>query len=98
MRILSLVLFAVLIALQLADAYLTWRVLAAGGRELNPIMRALIDRLGAVAGLGAGKVALVVAAWLFILEQPIALALLVALYGWVGLHNWRQINAKTRKA
>jgi hypothetical protein len=69
-------------------------VLVAGGRELNPIVRALIDRLGVLPGLLLAKAAVAVIAGVFILEQPLALLLIAALYTWVVVHNWRQLAPK----
>lgn len=48
-----LILFA---ALQAVDVTLTVLVLRKGGRELNPIMRWFMDRLGMIPGLAAPKV------------------------------------------
>ena len=90
----SLALFVLVMILQALDGYLTWRVLAAGGRELNPIVRALVERLGVVPGLVLAKVAFAVVAGALILEQPIALLLVAILYSWVVVHNWRQLAAK----
>lgn len=42
-----------LFALQIADAVTTKRVLERGGRELNPVVRWLIEKLGVTGGLAA---------------------------------------------
>lgn len=94
MHFLSPYLFVLVVALQVTDAYLTWRVLVAGGRERNPIVRAFIDRLGVLPGLLVAKAAVAVIAGVFILEQPLALLLIAVLYTWVVAHNWRQLAAK----
>lgn len=49
----------VFIALQIADAGLTVVIIRAGGRELNPAVRVLIERLGLVPGLVAAKALLI---------------------------------------
>ena len=42
---------AIFIALQVSDIITTLLILRNGGRELNPVVKCFIDRLGAVAGL-----------------------------------------------
>ena len=37
--------------LQVADGYTTYKLLSNGGRELNPVMRWVMDKLGMVQGL-----------------------------------------------
>jgi hypothetical protein len=52
--------------LQLADAYTTYRILSTGGKEVNPVMRWLMDQIGIVQGLSLMKlllIGLVVAAY-----------------------------------
>ncbi len=41
----STILLVALALLQAADAYTTWRILSAGGRELNPAMRYAIAQV-----------------------------------------------------
>lgn len=91
MQTLSFLLFVLVVALQAADAYLTWRVLRGGGRELNPVVRFLMQELGTVAGLAVAKVALVVVIWIFLLDHPVWMALVTGLYVWVVVHNWNQL-------
>lgn len=43
-----------LIALQLIDAVLTAKIIANGGRELNPLIAKLMGRIGVVPGLVLG--------------------------------------------
>lgn len=45
---------AIFAALQVADVTLTTLILRRGGRELNPAMRWLMDKLGTVPGLASG--------------------------------------------
>lgn len=92
MHFLYVVLFVLVVALQAADAFLTWRVLRAGGRELNPAVRVLIDRLGTIPGLAIGKLFLVVMVWLYLREQALILLAIAALYAWVVRHNWNQLQ------
>lgn len=97
MHFLSVVLFVLVVALQAADGFLTWRVLRAGGRELNPVVRFLMDRLGIVPGLAAAKLVLLVMTWLYLREQLLILLAIAALYAWVVRHNWIQLQRATGK-
>jgi hypothetical protein len=98
MHFLSVVLFALVMALQAADAFLTWRVLRAGGRELNPVVRFLIDRFGTIRGLVLAKLVLVAAAGLFLRDHLLILLAISALYVWVVYHNWQQLLRRGRQA
>jgi hypothetical protein len=93
----SFVPFALLAGLQIADAYLTWRVLANGGRELNPVVRILMKWFGVAAGLMLAKAALLAAAALWLGDHVVLILLLVALYSWVVMNNWKQLSRKTSK-
>jgi hypothetical protein len=92
MNVLNLVLFLIVLALQAGDAYLTWRVLRAGGRELNPVVRFLIDRFGLVPGLAIAKGALALLTGLYLFDLPLVLVAVIALYAWVVRHNWQQLR------
>ena len=50
---LTIALLALLLALQVLDGWTTYRLLANGGRELNPLMRYAIERLGLARALCA---------------------------------------------
>lgn len=55
-----------LTALQVADAFLTVKILKGGGQELNPVMRWVMGKLGVVGAMAAVKtpfVLLVAAVW-----------------------------------
>lgn len=61
-----LALLFLLIALQVADAFLTVKILKDGGQELNPVMRLVMSKLGVVGAMAALKTVLVIlvaAAW-----------------------------------
>lgn len=81
--------YAVL-ALQVADVLSTLAAFRNGATEANPVMRKLIDLLGAVPGLVLPKVVFAAAIWywrpLFSVE---ALALVCAAYTAVVLNNIR---------
>lgn len=92
MLFLSILLFVLVLALQAGDGYLTWRVLRAGGRELNPVVRFLIERIGLVPGLVLAKGVLAIVSGIFLFDQPLVLFLVVLLYVWVVRHNWQQLH------
>lgn len=91
MYFLHLQIFLAIVALQLADAYTTYQILRAGGRELNPITRALISHFGLVAGLSLVKLTLIILVGVFLYGSWWALVI-VALYVWIVFHNMRQLN------
>lgn len=92
-------LLAMFVSLQIADIATTLRVLAHGGRELNPVARWFMAWLGRAGGLvaiksitGASVIAGVLVARAYVpTAAAAALALICGLYSWVVLHNWRQI-------
>lgn len=94
---LSILLFVLVILLQAADAYLTWRILRGGGRELNPVMRYLIARLGVVPGLALAKTLLAFLTGLFLFDSPALLFVVALLYLWVVLQNWEQLGKQLAK-
>src|SRR5690606_6850800 len=56
----ALVIFA---ALSLADAWLTVAILERGGREANPVMRALMEYVGVIPALAGTKILAVALLW-----------------------------------
>jgi len=97
MQYLSYLLLGLVVALQAADAYLTWRIIQGGGRELNPVVRFLITKAGTAPGLAIDKVFVVVMAGLFLLELPLVLLAIAVLYAWVVWHNWKQFRKGAQK-
>ena len=85
------VLFALFAALQVADAITTLVVLRHGGREANPLMRALMERTGVALALVTTKTLLLVAIWLWLMNFYLLTAGVV-LYGVVV--GWNASNAK----
>jgi hypothetical protein len=53
------ILLAIIILLQVLDAATTLSILKLGGRELNPMLKWLMDRLGVVPALAVSKLVLV---------------------------------------
>lgn len=94
MEYLNYALFLILVALQAADAYTTWRVLRGGGRELNPVLRVLMDRIGIVPALAVVKLVAVLFVGLFLLEHAVILLGLIAVYVLVVWNNWQQLRKR----
>lgn len=85
MLIALILLFA---ALQVSDAVLTLLILRDGGRELNPIMRWLMDKIGIVPALVWVKLGLVAAVAVWV-QSVWLLAVFVAIYIAVVAFNAR---------
>lgn len=88
---------ALIALLQFADYWLTMKVLARGGTELNPVMAKLMSLFGRQAGLligklGAAAVVLIGAyqGWFDSEFGLIVLIGLAGLYSWVVWHNLKQ--------
>jgi hypothetical protein len=97
MNVLNLVLFLIVLAMQAGDAYLTWRILRGGGRELNPVVRFLIERFGLVPGLAIAKGALALLTGLYLVDLVPALLGVMTVYAWVLWHNWQQLQKQLAK-
>ena len=88
-------LLALLTLLQIADGYTTHRILAGGGRELNPIMFALFEEFGHLPVLVVAKGGLVWLSYLYIVPWEyghLILGFLCVFYSFVVLHNIQQIR------
>jgi hypothetical protein len=82
-----------LIALNVLDWMLTGAVIENGGRELNPVMRWVINRWGYWAALGV-KLALMgacIAACAYT-ALPLLLIPLCLFFAWVCVSNWRVLK------
>ena len=81
-------------ALQIADAYTTYRILSEGGKELNPAMRWVMDKLGIVQGLALMKL-LTIGAVAVVYNETLTFWLSVFYAGVVGWNTyslWRSKN------
>ena len=88
------IMFAVFIALAIADARLTWLILRGGnGRELNPVIRWLIEKLGLVPALVVKTVALVAIGFY---SPESTLMVLIGIYSAVVLWNFYQYKDMPR--
>lgn len=82
-------LFGVLVVLNLVDAWLTLRILAKGGVEINPLMRWLMERLEPTPALLGSKAAMLVLVWYYSNELGPYMAALVGLYLAVVVRNYQ---------
>ncbi|MFH2074789.1 MAG: DUF5658 family protein [Pseudomonadota bacterium] len=94
----GMILFGVFVLLNIADVWTTVKVLRGAGRELNPVARWFIERLGIEGGLVILKLVLVLAViwglnavlWCFgLVYVLLALGVLCAVYVVVVAHNFR---------
>lgn len=89
------ILFMLLVVLQIADAYFTHVILYhLHGRELNPIMNYLFDRIGYLTPTLIAKSAVIVSAY-FLEPYDFAVPFLIAacmFYTIVVFHNYREIH------
>ena len=90
-HIFALLLIGILIVLQCLDYYTTHTILANGGRELNPVMRWLMEHMSIDdALLFKGFVVVAVAVILF-LDNLYALAAMDIVFALVVMFNWRSM-------
>lgn len=86
-----------LLFLQAADAWTTYRGLRDGGRERNPLIRFFVDKLGLFWGLAAGKlVGVVGVVWIYSIGNPALAGGFCAIYGWVVWRNWKAIQEQRK--
>ena len=90
-------LIIVLMIFNVADVFTTIHVLKKGGREQNPIIRAIIKKFGLVKGLIVGKACLISPVIIIAVLYPgitmtIILIILDGLYGWIIKHNIDEIS------
>jgi hypothetical protein len=85
-------LFILFTALQLGDIYTTHTILKQGGRELNPVLAYLFGKFGHMPVLVVSKVIAVALVYLYVLNVPIILGILSALYAYVVFNNYKQIR------
>lgn len=100
----TILLCGLAVALNIADALLTDAVLARGGVEKNPVMRAIMRRPATRPLRWAIKLVICVGMlWLIVagLDGWPRLALLGAFcgpFGWVAWHNWRALERLRSRA
>lgn len=88
----DLLTFLALLAAQIADVATTNRILARGGRELNPVMCWIMDKTGDQWAVVKVVLALIVAVVLWASGMAWAIWIITALTWAVVLLNWRTLR------
>jgi len=88
---LAAALIFILLVLQVLDYRTTKTILAFGGKELNPAMRWLMDRVGVEEALTLKGTAVVVVAITFFREYVLALVAMDVIFLAVVLFNYRSM-------
>jgi len=87
-------LFIVLANLQGLDIWTTKTILDSGGKELNPVMKFFMDKLGVLKALFLIKglfLGLVAYGIIMNAVSPILLGVLCVVYAVVVAHNWKHL-------
>lgn len=85
--------------LQLIDYELTSGILKRGGRELNPMLRWLMGRIGTRPALLAAKLLAVALGWVLAYHgEALALVVLCVIYLGVCAWNWRVLRRLRRRS
>ncbi len=88
----AIVIAAALTVLQAFDGWTTYKILRLGGRELNPIVKWLMDRIGEYEALVVFKTMAIALVWVIALNPtvltPYILGALCLLYGFVIKNNY----------
>lgn len=88
---------AVMILLQIVDAWTTYDALRAGGYEANPIMRTLFERIGLREGLWVAKLLFLAYLIFMPITDPLQQWLAIGVYVVVAINNFhtlRKLRAK----
>lgn len=81
-------LFVLFVLLQVADAVTTTIGLDKGGREANPVLRWLFDKIGLAPAFMITKGVVIVLFWHYAEAIPLAIWLaMIALYSWIVYNN-----------
>ncbi len=88
----ELVTILALFAVQIADVWTTNQILARGGRELNPIMKWIMDKTGDQWSVVKVAAALIVAAFLWADGNISAVWIITVITGLVALNNYRVLR------
>ena len=87
-----MILIVLFTALQVADVLLTLQIHKRGGRELNPLMRWLMDEYGTLPALVVSKAVLLALAYFYLVGFPSVLIALCA--GYAGLAGWNVMQLR----
>lgn len=90
------ILIAIIAALQLADAILTVRILNQGGREHNPVLRWVFERVGTIPTLAVVKLVFIAILVAVVPYLPVwAYAAVAAVYIAIVAYNFIQYRRMT---
>ena len=92
-RALLLCLLLALTILQVFDGWTTYKIMRLGGRELNPVVRWIMEKIGAYEGLLVAKSFSIALIWVLVLNPisitPVLLGVLGILYGFIAIQNYK---------
>ena len=89
---LNLILASFLSCLIVADGVLTYEILRRGGRELNPVLRWLFEKIGVIEGIVLSRLILIMIFIVAIPNSPVWLFVLFNIfYAFVIAHNAQQL-------
>lgn len=81
-----------IIFLQIADFYITYKVLGKGGKEKNPIVKFIMDKIGKLPTLLLFKTAAIGGCGFIYLTQPYLLVPIIVWYGVVVFKNFKEMQ------
>jgi hypothetical protein len=88
----SLILLSFLCCLVVADGILTHEILRRGGREMNPVLRKLFEKIGVVEGLVLSRAMLIMVFIASLNSMPVlGWVALNVFYAFVVAHNAKQL-------
>ena len=85
------ILIILFISLQVSDVVLTLLILRDGGRELNPVMRWLMDKMGTATALISAKL-IIIALVIAFVDSLLLLSVFCAVYVAVIVFNARSVE------
>ena len=77
--------------LQLLDWYTTSTILKQGGREQNPVMAFVFKYVNVDVAMGFKAILVSTVGYFLALTIPIVLVLLIVIYLFVVIHNWKSL-------
>jgi hypothetical protein len=89
----SIALTALFVLLQVADVWTTYKCITSGkGKEANPVMKWIMDKLGLLEGLVLLKIVGTVVVVGLLSQFIEALILLNCFYSYIVYNNWKILN------
>lgn len=92
-----MILYAIFVVTQFLDAYTTHRALKEGHIEANPVMRYLFEKFTVIGGLIVAKLAGMSAGYVAYIDNlDWALLIMIAIYVWVVINNFKILRRNKR--